>query len=66
MREVIMNRVSFLGELNSLLVFMDKEDRDRAVRRYERMFDRAGPLREDELIQRLGSPVRPFWKITGS
>lgn len=52
------NRRSFMAELKSLLAFMDTEDRARFLCRYERMFDEAGPDGEDDLIRKLGSPVR--------
>ena len=48
-----------MTELRSLLAFMDPEDRERAMRRYEAMFDAAAQTGEtDALISRLGSPVR--------
>ncbi len=47
-----------MAELRNLLAFMDPEDRDRALRRYERAFDLAGEAGEEELIRSFGSPVR--------
>ncbi len=47
-----------MAELQSLLSFMDAEDRERALKRYETMFSRAGEEGEEELIASLGSPVR--------
>ena len=50
------NRQKFLAELSKLLTFMYEEDRLRALKMYERMFD----ITEDEqgLIQHLMSPTR--------
>lgn len=52
------NRRGFMSELRSLLAFMDEDDRDRAIRRYEAMFDAAGAQGEEALLNALGSPVR--------
>ena len=52
------NRKGFMAELRNLLAFMDEEDRQRVLRRYERMFDDAGEDGEEKLIRSLGSPVR--------
>ena len=47
-----------MTELRNLLAFMDEEDRERVLRRYERFFDAAGEDGEEALIRSLGSPVR--------
>ena len=47
-----------MAEFTSLLAFMNEDERDRAVRRYEQIFDQAGADREEELIKEFGSPVR--------
>ena len=52
------NKKGFMSELTSLLVFMEEEDRARVIRRYERMFDAAGPEGEEDLAVSLGSPIR--------
>ena len=52
------NRKAFMTELRNLLAFMDEEDRERVLRRYERIFDAAGADGEEKLIRSLGSPVR--------
>ena len=57
------NRRSFLAELRSLLSFMDPADRQLVLRKYESMFDEAGPDGEEALIARFGSPVRQVLRI---
>ena len=57
------NRRSFLAELRSLLSFMDPADRQMVLRKYESMFDEAGPDGEEALIARFGSPVRQVLRI---
>lgn len=52
-----------MAELRSLLAFMDPEDRDRALRRYEQLFDRAGEDGEEELLRQLGSPIRQVLEV---
>ncbi len=52
-----------MAELRSLLAFMDPEDRARALRRYEQLFDRAGEAGEEELLLRLGSPIRQVLEV---
>ena len=49
-------RQQFMTELSKLLTFMYDEDRQRALKMYERMFD----IAEDDqgLIQHLMSPTR--------
>ena len=51
-------RKAFMAEFTNLLAFMNDDERDRAVRRYEQMFDQAGPEREEELTKSFGSPIR--------
>ncbi len=53
-----MNRRSFMAELRSLLAFLDADDRDRVLRRYERMFNEAGEDGEAAIVRCFGSPVR--------
>ena len=50
------NRQKFLAELAKLLTFMYEEDRQLALRIYERMFDAVAD--ENALIQGLVSPTR--------
>ena len=52
----LIGRQQFLAELSKLLTFMYEEDRQRALKMYERMFD----IAEDDqgLIQHLMSPTR--------
>jgi len=59
----LINRKHFMAELRNLLSFMDREDRERALRRYERMFDAAGPEGEEAVTRELGSPVRLVLKL---
>lgn len=47
-----------MAELRNLLSFMDAEDRDRALRRYDARFDAVGREGEEALIASFGSPVR--------
>lgn len=53
-----MNKQRYLGELQSLLVFMTEEDRELAIRHYGDIFDAAGEDRADELIRSFGSPTK--------
>ena len=53
-----MNRKSFMAELRSLLAFLDTDERDRVIRRYEKMFDEAGEDGEATVVRCFGSPVR--------
>ena len=47
-----------MAEMRNLLSFMDKEDRERALERYEELFARVGPDREEALIASFGSALR--------
>ena len=58
-----MNRKSFMAELRSLLAFLDADERDRVLNRYERMFDEAGPEGETTVVRCFGSPVRQVLQI---
>ncbi|MGM9615071.1 MAG: DUF1700 domain-containing protein [Oscillospiraceae bacterium] len=53
-----MTKQKFLAELSRLLVFMTEEDRAETIRRYNAMFDAAGPEGEDALLEQLGTPTR--------
>lgn len=53
-----MNKQRYLAELEQLLVFMTRADREETIRRYEAMFDDAGPAGEKALADKLGSPTR--------
>ena len=52
------SRKSFLAEMKNLLTFMDSKDRERALARYDELFDTVGPDNEEALIAALGSAVR--------
>ena len=47
-----------MAEFKSLLAFMDEDERSRAVRRYEQLFDQAGEDGAEELARSFGSPIR--------
>lgn len=51
-----MNRSEFIDKLRRELSKLPQEEIDAAVEYYEEYFDEAGPDREAELIQELGSP----------
>ena len=53
-----MNKQRYLAELRRLLVFMNEEDRDEAVRRCAEAFDAAGPEGEAVLLADMGSPTK--------
>lgn len=53
-----MNKQRYLAELRRLLVFMNEEDRDEAVRRCAEAFDAAGPEGEAALLADMGSPTK--------
>ena len=57
------NRIGFMAEMNNLLLFMDDEDRQRVLKRYDSMFDQAGAEGEETLLRCLGSPVRQVLQI---
>ena len=48
----------FLLEMKALLSFMDTEDREQALRYYERLFELAGADGEERLLEEFGSPLR--------
>ena len=52
------SRKTFMIELKNLLSFMDGEDRDRALARYDELFSAVGEDNEDALIASFGSAVR--------
>lgn len=53
-----MNRKEFMEQLEALLGDIPKEERRAALDYYEGCFEEAGKDREEEIIQRLGSPHR--------
>ena len=59
----LINRSGFMAEINNLLVFMNEEDRQRVMKRYDSMFDQAGPEGEETLVRCFGSPVRQVLQI---
>ena len=52
------SRKTFMAEIKNLLSFMDDEDRDRALARYDDLFRTVGEENEDALIASFGSAVR--------
>ena len=59
----LINRSGFMAEINNLLVFMNEEERQRVLKRYDSMFDQAGPEGEETLVRCFGSPVRQVLQI---
>ena len=57
------NKKSFMAELRSLLSFLDPEDKARALRRYELMFEQVGEDGEEALLRKLGSPIRQVLEV---
>ena len=53
-----MTRDEFMKELAYLLQDIQDEDKDDAVQYYTDYFEEAGPDKEAEVIQELGSPER--------
>lgn len=53
-----MNKQRYLGELQSLLVFMTEEDRELAIRHYGNIFDAVGEDGAEALVRSLGSPTK--------
>ena len=53
-----MNKQRYLAELRRLLVYMNEEDREEAVRRCGEAFDAAGPEGEAALLAEMGSPTK--------
>ena len=51
-----MNRLEFMDALESRLSQLSSEERDDALRYYEELFDEAGPIEEQKIIDDLGSP----------
>ena len=52
------NRRSYMAELRNLLSFMNAKDRDRALARYDELFEQAGSESEEALIAAFGSAIR--------
>lgn len=52
-----MNKPQYLAELNQLLIFMTKADREDTLARYGALFDKAGPDGQEALLSRVGSPT---------
>ncbi len=53
-----MNKPQYLAELNRLLIFMTRADREQTLDRYGALFDKAGPAGQEALLSRIGSPTR--------
>ena len=51
-----MERKQFMKQLERLLLDIPEAERQEALDYYESYFDDAGPEREAEIIQKLGSP----------
>ncbi|WP_071430182.1 DUF1700 domain-containing protein [Angelakisella massiliensis] len=51
-----MNKKEFLSRLRIALCSLPEEERENAVKYYQEYFDEAGPEREREIIEELGSP----------
>lgn len=52
-----MTKNEYLAELKSRLVSLPVEERDAAIRYYHEFFEDAGPGREQEIMDELGSPA---------
>lgn len=57
------DKAKYLMELKGLLSFMDADEKAATVAAYKRLFEQAGPAREQALIEELGSPVRLVLKL---
>lgn len=53
-----MNRVDFMGQLESLLQGISPTEREEAIQYYNDYFDDAGKENEQEVIEALGNPAR--------
>lgn len=51
-----MNRIEFMSALDARLKALDEEDRNDALRYYDELFDEAGPLEEQKILDDLGDP----------
>lgn len=51
-----MNRLEFMDALEKRLALLNDDDRADALRYYEELFDEAGPIEEQKIIDDLGSP----------
>lgn len=52
-----MNRLEFMSELEKRLAPLSREDREDALNYYEELFDEAGPIDEQKIINDLDSPA---------
>ncbi|MCI8590979.1 MAG: DUF1700 domain-containing protein [Lachnospiraceae bacterium] len=59
----MMDRVTFMRELEQLLSELPPEERSEALSFFEEYFDTAGPEGEAEVIERLGSPRQAARRI---
>ncbi len=59
----MMDRVTFMRELEKLLSELPPEERSQALSYFEEYFDVAGPEGEAEVIERLGSPRQAARRI---
>lgn len=51
-----MNRTEFMSVLEKRLMPLDTEDREDALRYYDELFDEAGPIDEQKILDDLGDP----------
>ena len=51
-----MNRTEFMSALEKRLMPLDAEDREDALRYYDELFDEAGPIDEQKILDDLGGP----------
>ena len=52
-----MNRIDFMRDLEARLGALSEEDRADALRYYDELFDEAGPIEEQKILDDLGSPA---------
>ncbi len=60
-----MNRDEFLSELERLLSGLPEQEQEEAMQYYRDYFDDAGPERETEALQELGSPRKAAAAVMG-
>lgn len=59
-----MNKPQYLAELNQLLIFMTRADREQTLARYGALFDKAGSAGQEALLSRLGSPTHSAIRLS--
>ena len=59
-----MNKPQYLAELDNLLIFMTRSDREQALARFGALFDAAGPAGQDALLEKLGSATRQAIRLS--